>query len=55
MSTTDVPADFVDQPAEELVEAQLASSEWVETALTVLFTVTAVLFVSFIAVVTGII
>jgi hypothetical protein len=55
MSTTDVPADFADQPAEDLVEAQPASSEWAETALTVLFTATAVLFVSFIAVVTGII
>jgi hypothetical protein len=55
MSTTDVPADFADQPAEELVEAQSASSEWAETALTVLFTATAVLFVSFIAVVTGLI
>jgi hypothetical protein len=55
MSTTDVPADFADQPAEELVEAQQASSEWAETALTVLFTATAVLFVSFIAAVTGLI
>ena len=55
MSTTDVPADFTDQPAEELVEAQSASSKWAETALTVLFTVTAVLFVSFVAVVAGIV
>jgi hypothetical protein len=55
MSTTDVPADFADQTAEELVEAPSASSEWAETALTVLFTATAVLFVSFVAVVTGII
>lgn len=55
MSTTDMPADFTDQPAEQPVEAQSASSAWAETALTVLFTVTAVLFVSFIAVVTGIV
>jgi hypothetical protein len=55
MSTTDVPADFVDQPAAELVEAQPASSKWAETALTVLFTVTAVLFVSFVAVVAGLV
>jgi hypothetical protein len=55
MSTTDMPADFTDHPAEELVEAQSASSAWAETALTVLFTVTAVLFVSFIAVVAGIV
>jgi hypothetical protein len=55
MSTTDVPADFADQPAEELVEARSVSSEWAETALTVLFTITAVLFVSFVAVVTGLV
>src|ERR1700722_13677322 len=55
MSTTDVPVDFADQPAEDLVEAGPASSEWAETVLTVLFTATAVLFVSFVAVVTGII
>jgi hypothetical protein len=55
MSTTDVPADFVDQPVEELVEAEPAPSGWAETALTVLFTATAVLFVSFIAVVTGLV
>jgi hypothetical protein len=55
MSTTDVPAGFADQPAEELAEAKPASSEWAETALAVLFTATAVLFVSFIAVVTGLV
>ena len=55
MSTTDVPADFTDHPAEERVEAQAASSAWAETALTVLFTAAAVLFVSFIAVVAGIV
>jgi hypothetical protein len=55
MSTTDVPADFVEQPAEEAVEVQSASGQWAEMALTVLFTATAVLFVSFLAVVTGIV
>ena len=55
MSTTDVPVDFVDEPAEELIEAEPAPSQWAETALTVLFTATAVLFVSFIAVATGLI
>jgi hypothetical protein len=55
MSTTDVPVDFASETAEEEVEAQSASSQWAETALTVVFTATAVLFVSFIAVVTGII
>ena len=55
MSTTDMPADFTDHPAEAPVEAQSASSAWAETALTVLFTAAAVLFVSFIAVVAGIV
>jgi hypothetical protein len=55
MSTTDVPADFTGHPAEESVEAQPARSQWTETALTVVFTAAAVLFVSFVAVVTGLI
>ena len=49
MSTTDVPADFTDHAAEEIVEAQSPPSQWAETALTVLFTATGILFVSFIA------
>ena len=49
MSTTDVPADFTDHTAEESVEAQAPPSQWAETALTVLFTATGILFVSFIA------
>jgi hypothetical protein len=36
-------------------EAQLPAGRWVETALTALCTASAVLFVSFIAVVTGLI
>jgi hypothetical protein len=55
MLTTDVPVDFASETAEEGVEAQSPSSQWAETALTVLFTATAVLFVSFIAAVTGLI
>jgi hypothetical protein len=55
MSTTDLPADFTDHSAEEIAEAQSAASQWAETALTVLFTATAVLFVSLIAVVTGLV
>jgi hypothetical protein len=55
MSTTDVPADFTDQAAEEIVEAQSAKSQWAETALAVLLTATAVLFVSFVAVITGLV
>ncbi len=55
MSTTDVPAGFTHQAAEESVDAQSGKSQWAETALTLVLTVTAVLFVSFVAVVTGLI
>ena len=52
MSAADLPA--IAEPAAE-AEAMPATSEWVETALTVMFTAAAVLFVSFLAVVTGIV
>jgi hypothetical protein len=52
MSSTDLPT--VADPAAD-AEAAPATSEWVETALTVMFTAAAVLFVSFLAVVTGIV
>jgi hypothetical protein len=52
--STDGPAALVDQPAEAAVETSSAS-EWAETALTVLFAAAAVLFVSFVAVVTGLV
>jgi hypothetical protein len=55
MSTTDVPADFADQSAEEIAAAKAAARQWAETALTIVFTATAILFVSFIAVVTGLV
>jgi hypothetical protein len=51
----DMPAALVDQPPEAAVETSPATSEWAETALTVLFTAAAVLFVSFLAVVTGLV
>jgi hypothetical protein len=53
--STDAPAAAADSPAEESVAAQPAVSEWAETALAVVFTAVAVLFVSFIAVVTGLV
>jgi hypothetical protein len=58
MSSTDVVS--VDASAalvEERAHAAAApvSSEWVETALTVVFATAAVLFVSFLAVVTGLV
>jgi len=51
----DMPAAPADPPAKDLAEGQPAISEWAETALTVLFTAAAVFFVSFIAVVTGLV
>ena len=51
----EMPAAAAESPAETATEQQAAISEWAETALTVLFTAAAVLFVSFVAVVTGLI
>ncbi len=53
--STDMPTALVTEPAEAAVEAPSATGEWAETALTILFTAAAVLFVSFLAVVTGIV
>ncbi len=50
---TDMPAALASEPVETGTEAQPATSEWIETALAVLFAATAVLFVSFFAVMTG--
>jgi len=55
LMSTDLPAALVDQPAKAAVEDASNKSEWAETALTVLFTAAAVLFVSFLAVVTGLV
>jgi hypothetical protein len=53
--STDMFAAPVDEPAETAAEAPTNTNEWAETALTVLFTAAAVLFVSFLAVVSGIV
>jgi hypothetical protein len=42
-------------PLDDAEEAAAVSSEWAETALTVMFTAAAVLFVSFLAVATGLV
>ena len=52
---TDMPAAPVDQPAEAEAESVSKKTQWTETALTVLFATSAVLFVSFLAVVTGLV
>jgi hypothetical protein len=54
--STDMPSVLTEQSTE--IEAETRSvvhGEWVETALTVLFTAVAVMFVSFLAVVTGLV
>jgi hypothetical protein len=55
MSSTDLPAALIGQPAPAATGEEAARSEWAETALAVLFTAAAVLFVSFLAVVTGLV
>jgi hypothetical protein len=55
MSSTDTPAVLENPPEDDTAEDQAAVGQWVETALTVLFTAVAVLFVSFVAVVTGLV
>ncbi len=55
MSTTDSSVALLEQPTNAVAEVQPARSEWAETALTVLFTAAAVLFVSFLAVVAGLV
>ncbi len=55
MTSTDMPAALIEQPAEAVVAAQPAKSDWAETALTLLFAAAAILFVSFVAVVTGLV
>jgi hypothetical protein len=51
----DTPAAGSVEPAQSAAEIKPAISEWGETALTVMFTLAAVLFVSFLAVVTGLV
>jgi hypothetical protein len=51
----DMPAALDDEAVKITPEAPTKPTVWVETALTLLFTASAVLFVSFIAVVTGIV
>ncbi len=50
-----MPTDsaIASEPAEAVAQATPAADHWAETALTVMFTAAAILFVSFIAVMTG--
>ena len=49
----DIPIALSNEPTEIAVESRPARSEWAEVAMTVMFAAAAVLFVSFLAVVTG--
>jgi hypothetical protein len=53
--STDSPAAIADDIVEVGAELKTAPDEWSATALTVAFTAAAVLFVSFLAVVTGLV
>jgi hypothetical protein len=53
--STDTPADLPAEAVEITAEAAPPIAQWGEMALTVMFTLTAVLFVSFLAVVTGLV
>jgi len=53
--STDLPAALANEAAATAAEVQSARGVWVETALSVLFAAAAVLFVSFLAVVTGLV
>jgi hypothetical protein len=50
-----LPVVLPNEPAEVAVESMPVTSEWAEAALTVMFAAAAVLFVSFLAVVTGLV
>ena len=51
--STNLPAGNL--PAEAVADVEIGVGKWAETALTVLFTAAAVLFISFIAVVAGLV
>jgi hypothetical protein len=52
---SDTPTALPAEPVETTAEAALPIVQWGEMALTVMFTLAAVLFVSFLAVVTGLV
>jgi hypothetical protein len=52
---SDTPAALSAEPVETTAEATPPIAQWGEMALTVMFTLAAVLFVSFLAVVTGLV
>jgi hypothetical protein len=55
MTSTDMPATLDEPSAQAGAQVQASRGAWAETALTALFAAAAILFVSFIAVVTGLV
>jgi hypothetical protein len=55
MLLSDTPAALAAEPIESMAEAAPPIALWGEMALTVMFTLAAVLFVSFLAVVSGLV
>jgi hypothetical protein len=55
MSSTEMPVSFAREAVDDATEVQAARSQWIETAVAVLFTAAAVVFASFLAVVTGLV
>jgi hypothetical protein len=53
--SSDTPASLPGDPVETTAEPAPSVAQWGEMALTVMFTLTALLFVSFLAVVTGLV
>jgi hypothetical protein len=53
--STNVPTALANQAVQTAVKIQSAPNEWIATALTVALAAAAVLFVSFLAVVTGLV
>jgi hypothetical protein len=51
--STEMPVTFAGDVTETTVEVEQGTSKWIETAVAVLFTATAVVFVSFVAVMIG--
>lgn len=54
MASTDLPVTLIEPPAQAAVDPP-AKADWAETALTLFFAAAAILFVSFVAVVTGLV
>ncbi|MDR3422890.1 MAG: hypothetical protein P4L80_16870 [Xanthobacteraceae bacterium] len=53
--STELPVAFVKEATETTIEIQPATSAWIETVVAVVFTAAGVLFVSLVAVMSGVV